>query len=73
MEKDSSFHCHLEVSAHMYIVFKTTLLNMMEKQQGQISRNLSSTYFTGQDQAPRKFIFLEVRGQNLSRSNSITP
>jgi len=31
--------CHLEVSAYMYISFKTTLLNMMQKQQGQISRN----------------------------------
>lgn len=68
--------CHLEVSARMYIVFKTTLFNMMEKQQGQNSRNFFSTrngYFTGQDQTPRKFIFLEVRSQNLSRSNSITP
>lgn len=64
--------CHLEVSGHMYIVLKTTFPNMIEKQQGQISRNLSSTrnsYFRGQDQTPRKFI---LKDQNLSRPNSIT-
>lgn len=58
---------HLEVSARIHIVFRATLLNMLEKQQGQFSRNFSSTrngYFRGQDQTPKKFIFLEVRGQS---------
>lgn len=53
--------CYWEVSAHKYVskvVFNTTLPNMMEKQQRQITRNFSSTrnrYFTGQNQTPRKF------------------
>lgn len=59
--------CHLEVSARIHIVFKATLLNILEKQQGQFSRSLSSTrngYFRGQDQTPKRFIFIEVRGQS---------
>lgn len=55
---------HSEISAHTHIVCKATLLNMLDKQQGQFSRNLSSSrngYFRGQDQTPKKIIFLEVR------------
>lgn len=70
MEKGSSFCCIWELSLgrnrwdgslHMYIVFKTPLQDMMERQQGQIRINLSSTrngFFTGQDQTSRRFNIL---------------
>lgn len=48
---------HSEISAHTHIVCKATLLNMLDKQQGQFSRNLSSSrngYFRGQDRTPKK-------------------
>lgn len=69
--EDSCFSCHLEVSARMCIAFNTTLVNMMEKQQEQISRCLSSTkneYFSGQEQALRKLIFLRGEGPESQRN-----